>query len=102
MKAVVLIKVIILLVMFHTPAWAYHKWYDEKGIVHYTQADPPSNAKNEDGSSWWAEEPDPDAGKVALQKKREDTQKRIEQARLKLKKDSAPEPELAKIPPPIK
>jgi hypothetical protein len=85
MKTVVLIKIITLLVMLHTPAWAYHKWYDEKGTVHYTQADPPGNAKNKDGSSWWGEEPDQAADKGARQKK-------IEQARIKIKKNNAPQP----------
>lgn len=85
MKVFVLIKVIILLVMFHTPAWAYHKWYDEKGIVHYTQADPPANAKNEDGSSWWGDEPEQDEGKVARQKK-------IEQIRLQITNNNTPQP----------
>jgi len=87
MKTVVLIKVIILLVMFHTPACAYHKWYDEKEIVHYTQADPPANAKNEDGSSWWGEESDQDAGKAARKKK-------IEQVRLKMKNSREPKPDI--------
>jgi hypothetical protein len=85
MRTWILIKIIIFLVMFHTPAWAYHKWYDEKGIVHYTQADPPANAKNEDGSSWWGEAPDQDADKAARQRK-------IEQARIKIKEENAPKP----------
>jgi len=86
MKTVVFIKIIVLLVMFHTPAWAYHKWYDEKGIVHYTQADPPANAKNEDGSSWWGDEPEPEEEGLARKQ-------RIEQARLKIKNNNTPQPE---------
>lgn len=86
MRTIVLIKIVILLVMLQVPAWAYHKWYDEKGIVHYTQADPPANAKNEDGSNWWAEEPNQDANKVARKKK-------IEQVRLKIKNSREPKPE---------
>ena len=35
------------------PVCAYYKWYDNKGYVHYTQDNPPEDAKNEDGTSWW-------------------------------------------------
>jgi hypothetical protein len=33
--------------------YGFYKWYDNKGIVHYTQKEPPADAKNEDGSPWW-------------------------------------------------
>jgi hypothetical protein len=87
MRTVALIIITILLLMIHTQAWAYHKWYDQKGIVHYSQADPPPNAKNEDGSSWWGEDPDQDAGKDARKKK-------IEQVRSKIKNSREPKPKL--------
>lgn len=65
------------LLIFHEPICAYYKWYDENGVVHYTQADPPADAKNEDGSSWWEEEPDPEEEKSLREQKLQQIQEKI-------------------------
>jgi hypothetical protein len=96
MRTFVLIILTILLLIFHTPACAYYKWYDEKGFVHYTQADPPADAKDEDGSSWWGTEPDQEEEK-RLRKQR------LQQIRLKIKNRNARKPKPGIKPaPPIK
>ncbi len=68
-----------------------YKWYDHKGIVHYTQNAPPADAKNEDGSIWWETE-------IGQDEEKELRKKRVQQARLTIKKvnsskkkNSAPE-----------
>jgi len=69
MRPSVIILLIILFLIFHAPASAFYKWYDEKGFVHYTEADPPYNARDEDGSSWWGIEPDQEKEKRLREKK---------------------------------
>jgi hypothetical protein len=54
----ILLIPIILVLIFHIPSCAYYKWYDENGIVHYTEAPPPKNARDKDGTSWWEKEQD--------------------------------------------
>jgi len=68
----------ILLLIIHAPACAYYKWYNEKGFVHYTEADPPYSAKNEDGSSWWGTEQD-------QEKEKRLKEKRLKRIRTKIK-----------------
>ena len=94
MRTFVLIILTILLLIFHAPARAYYKWYDEKGIVHYTQADPPADAKDEDGSSWWGTEPDQEEEKRLREQ-------RLQQIRLKIKNRNArkPKPNIKRAPP---
>lgn len=65
---------------------AYYKWFDEKGFVHYTEADPPEYAKNEDGSSWWGTEPD-------QEKEKRLKKKRLQRIRTKIKIHRVREPE---------
>ncbi len=63
--------------------YGFYKWYDNKGIVHYTQKEPPADAKNEDGSPWW---------KTGLDQgeEKELRKQRVQQARLKIKKGNPP------------
>jgi hypothetical protein len=86
------ILLVFLLLIFHKPAWGYYKWYDENGVVHYTQADPPADAKNEDGSSWWGEEPDPEEKKSLREQK-------LQQIRAKIKSRDTHKPKPAIKPP---
>ena len=85
MRTFVLIILTILLLIFHAPGYAYYKWYDKNGVVHYTQADPPADAKNEDGSSWWEADPDPEEEKSLREQK-------LQQIRAKIKNRDARNP----------
>jgi hypothetical protein len=85
MKTFVLIIFTIFLLIFHAPARAYYQWYDENGIVHYTQADPPEDAKDENGSSWWGTEPDKEEEKRLREQ-------RLRQIRFKIKNRNARKP----------
>ena len=89
MRILVLFLITILFSIIHAPGYAYYQWYDDQGIVHYTQDVPPADAQNEDGSNWW---------KTGINQEEEDTKLRkyrIQRARLKLKNHNGPEPKPA-------
>ena len=86
MKTPAIVLCILFGLLAHVPAWAYYKWYDENGVVHYTEADPPFDAKNADGSSWWGEDADAEEAADLARKQR------IEQVQLKIKNRNAPQP----------
>lgn len=77
----------VLLLIFIKSACAYYKWYDENGIVHYTQNDPPADAKDEDGSSWWGTDPDPEEEKRLREQ-------RLQQIHIEIKNRNALNPKL--------
>jgi hypothetical protein len=69
MRPIILIILTILLLVFPAQGYAYYKWYDENGSVHYTEVDPPPDAKNEDGSNWWEDEPESEQEDLDRKKK---------------------------------
>lgn len=50
---VILMLLFIVLVTETSSVQAYYLWYDKNGFAHYTENDPPPEARNKNGSPWW-------------------------------------------------
>lgn len=78
MKRFVIFFLIILMGFWVSNGFAYYKWYDKNGQIHFSDVEPPLDAKDKDGNPWWkveekTEKSEKKAQNQGVQSKSDDT-----------------------------